>query len=176
MRTEHEIIQFLNDWIVLVLPVSIVVIRLALFKFAGESEEVYRNLFAIPQDLIFIAVSFILAGLSRTIPAFAMRYSSDREADLAGLLLILGLLVVAWGLCWTNKRVTILQQNFRVSWEQIGRWKATQETSSWKNAPPEIASRLLWAVVYIILISITVAVELLVACWAVAESLKRIQP
>ena len=176
MKIEHGIIQFLNSWIVLVLPISIVVIRLGLFKFAGEMEEVYRNLFAIPQDLIFIAVSFVMAGLSRTIPAFATHYSSDREADLGGVLLIILLLLVAWMLCWTNKIVTILQQNFRVSVEQIGRWQKTDTNASWKNAPPEVASRLLWAVVYVLMISIIVAFELLVACGAVGESLLHIQP
>jgi hypothetical protein len=176
MKTEHQIIQFLNAWIILILPLSIVVIRLGLFKFAGEITEVYRNLFAIPQDLVFIAVSFIMAGLSRTIPAFAMHYSSDREADFAGVLHLIVLLLIAWGLCWSNKIVNILQQNFRVSVDQIERWRKTNENVSWKDTPPEIGSRLLWAVVYVLLISITVAIELLIACGAVGESLRHIQP
>ena len=176
MRTELAIIKFLGDWIVIVLPVSVALIRILLFKFAGEFDEVYRNLFSVPQDLIFIAVSFILAGVSRTIPAFAARYGSPQQADLMGTLHIVVLLAIAWGLCKSNKLVMSLQQNFRVSWEQIDRWKKQQDGFAWKNAPPEISGRLLWSVVYIILISIIVAVELLVACGAVGESLQHIQP
>jgi hypothetical protein len=176
MKIEQAIIKFLSDWIVLVLPISVALIRLGLFRFAGEAEEVYRNLFSVPQDLVFIAVSFILAGLSRTIPAFAAHYKNDRDADLMGALHIFGLLGIAWLLCKSNKYVIVLQRNFRVSWTQINRWRKQQESFNWKNVPPEIGSRLVWSVVYICLISIIVAIELLIACASVGESLQRIQP
>jgi hypothetical protein len=176
MKLELVMIQFLKHWIVLVLPLTVVLVRLGLFKFAGELDDLYRNLFAIPQDLIFIAVSFILAGLSRTIPAFAMRYPSDRDADIGGVIHLLILLAIAWALCKTNKLATTLHRNFRVSWKQVNRFKSRASNFSWRTVPPEISGRLLWGIAYMAIIGIIVATELLISCFAVAESLQRIQP
>ena len=71
------------------------------FKFAvrwttrEQLKDVFRSLLTLPLDFIFIAVGLMLAALARRLPQFAARYSSDREADLHGAILMVALFLVA---------------------------------------------------------------------------------
>lgn len=174
MYYEQRVVVFLQNWIVLVLPVTIVLLRLLLYRFAGDKEEMYRNLLTIPQDLTFIAIGFILAGVSRTIPSFATQYNSDKAADLSGFLHILVYLVVAWVITRLHALLTIVTRNLRVCWEQITRYR-NQEEFSWKNAPPYVSLRLLWSVFYACGIGLILVTELLIGAATLAESLQHIK-
>jgi hypothetical protein len=72
-----------------------------------------------------------------------------------GVLHIVILLFIGWILVLANKFVMALMQNFRVSWDQINRWRVAQTDFNWKSIPPHVAAKLSLAVLYIILRALT---------------------
>jgi hypothetical protein len=174
MGFEHAVISFLNRWVVVVLPISILLLRLLFFRLAGNFEEMHRNLFALPQDLVFVAISFILAGVSRSIPGYAKHYVSDTAADLAALLQIVIMVGFAWFLSKTDKMVNTFHQNLTVGWRQIEREKR-KENFSWSTASATVRSKLGLCALYVICIGIMMLVELCVGAGCVVYSLKAIE-
>ncbi len=130
----------------------------------------------IPQDLVFIAIGFLLAGISRTIPAFAAQYGSDTKTDLMGFLHIVAYIGVAWILTLCDKVLRIIIQNLRTAWEQIKRFRHQLEFKGWKDAPPGISNRLLLMVLYACGVGIILLTELVLGAGTVAESLQHIMP
>lgn len=171
---EQRIIHLLNEWVVVVLPITVVLLRLALFRMSGQMEEMYRNLFAIPQDLVFIAVSFVLAGVSRTIPAYAKHYPSDNAADLASILQVLLFLLLAFIVMKMQESVTFFYQRMVVCWKQI---KRHDQGKRHKDEPVSryVSVRLFTTFIYVLFISMLIMVEVLIGGGCVAYSLQLIK-
>jgi len=174
MGFEHVAVDFLNRWIIVVLPISILLLRLLLFRLAGDFEEMHRNLFAIPQDLVFVAISFILAGVSRTIPAYAKHYESDTTADLTALLQIGVLIAIAWFLSKTDKMVNIFHQNLTVCWRQVERERKKTDFS-WSSASAAVRSKVGLSAIYVMCIGMMLIVELVLGSGCIIYSLKVIE-
>lgn len=121
MGIEHRVIEILHRNLPVVLPFTIVGLRLLVKWMAHEEPKlIFRSVLQFPIDLMFIAVGLVLAGLARTIPAFAGRFGSDKDADLAGALMLCGLVLVGVLLTVMDRGVRVLWQKFYTAWQQIG--------------------------------------------------------
>jgi len=58
----------------------------------------------------------LLAAVARRIPAFTSHYQSDKEADFAGVVLGVGLIVAACLITWMDRGVRLLWQKFYAGW------------------------------------------------------------
>jgi hypothetical protein len=80
------------------------------------AKDIFKSILVIPLDLIYVAFGLLLAGISGRIPAFVTHYESSKDADRAGMVLCVGLFIVACVLTWLDRALRLLWQKFYAAW------------------------------------------------------------
>lgn len=156
MDIERQLIGLLHRNVPVALPCVVLLFRLLVKWMAREeAKQIFRSVLVVPLDLTFIAVGLVLAGLARTIPTFATKYPSDREADLGGALILFMLLLVAVLLTVFDRWVRVLWEKFYTAWQQIGdrdqlrlRFMDDKPTPNQRPADFPVVARMSWMLVY----------------------------
>lgn len=114
---ERVIIQFYAHNLVVALPLTILTIKIVVRFFTREpAKDIFRSVLVLPLDLIYVAFGLLLAGMAGRIPTFTSHYGGIKEADLAGIVLCLGLFAVACCVTWMDRAVRLLWQKFYAAW------------------------------------------------------------
>lgn len=159
MNIETLVLSFLRSHVNIVIPLAIMALRLVVLRLAGDMKEMFRTLFSVPMDLVFISISLVLAGLARTIPGFANRYQSPSEADLAGTVLLLALIVIAVFFSYIDRFNRVVAESFHVALQQIKRF-TEQPEFKWKEPSLSVGFRLVFAVLYLVVLVLAFGLEL----------------
>ncbi len=163
MAVEKVAVEILRRNLVVAIPFTILGLRLLVRWVAREEpKEVFRSLLTLPLDLMFIAMTLVLAGLGRLAPKFAAHYDSDRDADLAGALLLISLVFLAALLTYFGRALRVVWQKFFAAWQQLRR-KMEQPRFKWEGADVSVRGRLLWMVGYWVTIVLLFSGQLLLA-------------
>lgn len=136
MRIEEQIADLFKLCLPLALPVLNLFMRLVLNVISKDITGIHRRLFALPEDLIFMAMALETAGIAGVIPAFTVFYTSrGHDPVRMGLAVCLALFGVAllshW---WSRTQVQTRFQNVYISgYEVEKRIKRARRT---KSTPP----------------------------------------
>jgi hypothetical protein len=135
---EHAIMMFYVHNVVVALPLTILITKLVVrFVTREPAKDVFRSVLVLPLDLVYVALGLLLAGIARRIPAFVSHYQNDKEADFAGIVLCLGLFVVACLLTWMDRGVRLLWQKFYAAWS-LGKQTHPEEQQMLLLGQPEV--------------------------------------
>jgi hypothetical protein len=175
MHLELRLIELLDKYLIVAIPFTVLALRLLVRWLAREEpREVFRSIVTLPIDLMFISMSLVLTGLARLQPKFALNYGSDRNADLAGAILLIGLVTIASLLTYIGRGVRLLWQKSYAAWQQIiTRRKEVEEKQQafdWRDNG--IAFRLYWLLGYWIMMIILVSIQLVVSVGALEYILR----
>lgn len=163
MGLEKIAVELLRRNLIVAIPFTILALQLLVRWVAREeAKDFVRGLLTLPLDLMFIAMSFVLAGLARLTPKFAAHYGSDRNTDLAGAILLICLVLLAAALTYCGRGVRVLWQKFFAAWQQLQR-QTRQPEFKWKDAGTPVAGRLFWMVGYWVMIVVLQSAQLLVS-------------
>jgi hypothetical protein len=114
---EHAIMLFYVRHITVALPLTILIIKIVVrFVTREPAKDIFRSVLVLPLDLVYVAFGLLLAGMARRIPAFAIHYQTDKEADFAGIVLCLVLFVAACLITWFDRFIRLLWQKFYAAW------------------------------------------------------------
>jgi hypothetical protein len=174
MRFELWLIARLDEYLIVAIPFTVLALRLLVRWIAREQpREVFRSIVTLPIDLMFISMSLVLTGLARLQPKFALNYGSDRNADLAGAILLVILVFLASLLTYLGRGVRILWEKSYAAWQQIAaRRQQLEEQHSFDWRDNGIAFRLFWLLGYWIMMIILVSIQLLVSVGALEYILR----
>jgi hypothetical protein len=175
MRFELWLITLLGKYLIVAIPFTVLALRLLVRWIAREQpREVFRSIITPPTDLMFISMSLVLTGLARLQPKFAHNYGSDRNADLAGAILLVVLVFIASLLTYFGRGVRLLWQKSYAAWQQIvdRRQEAEEKQQAFDWRDNGIAFRLFWLLGYWVMMIILVSIQLLVSVGALEYILR----
>jgi hypothetical protein len=115
---EETLIALLQANVALAIPIVLLILKLVVLRVAGDADELFRSLIALPLEVVFIAIGLVIAGLGRTIP-FAAHYRSGTDADLAGTIIIIALAAILAVLNRINRYLHVLLQKFFTAMDSI---------------------------------------------------------
>jgi hypothetical protein len=113
---EGPLVQFLRANIAVVLPLFILFLKIVVLRISGDVKELIHSIVITPMEVLLIALGFVFAGLSRTVP-FEAQLQSDTEKDLAGTVLIFlisGLLAVMYR---ANRKAVLYFEKYTIALE-----------------------------------------------------------
>jgi hypothetical protein len=88
MPFEEQLAGWIGRNIAIFIPCFNLALRLFLNFLIRDTPGTFRRLFALPEDLIFISLSFVFAGMGGLIPSFTLHYSSHHSSpEVAGSIL-----------------------------------------------------------------------------------------
>jgi hypothetical protein len=175
MHFELWLISLLDKYLIVAIPFTVLALRLLVRWLAREEpREIFRSIVMLPIDLMFISMSLVLTGLARLQPKFALTYGSDRNADLAGAILLLVLVIIASVLTYVGRGVRLLWQKSYAAWQQIvvrrQEVEEGQEGFDWRD--DGIAFRLFWLLGYWVMMIILVSIQLFASVGALEYILR----
>jgi hypothetical protein len=175
---ERLIMEFYIHNVVVALPLTILTIKL-LVRFVSRepAKDIFRSVLVLPLDLIYVAFGLLLAGMARRLPAFVTHYPNDKEADFAGMLLGVGLFVVACLITWMDRGVRLLWQKFYAAWNLSRRPQNDEQQMLLPGQP--VAKRAsiiyLWMFAYWALMIPITFLEAILSVESLGGILKRLQ-
>lgn len=173
MYLEKVLIAFLQRHVNVVIPISIMALRLIVLRLAGDLKEMFRTLFSVPMDLMFISISFVLAALARVLPAFVNRFASPTEADLAGTILVLVLIGLAVAFSYIDRLNRVVSQSFYIALQQLRKY-TQQPGFKWSEPDLSVSGRVLFALIYLVALVISFGLELFVSIAALSYVLQQV--
>lgn len=177
---EHVLMMFYIHNIVIALPLTLLVIKIAVrFVIREAAKDIFRSLLTVPLDFVYIAMGLLLAGIARRIPTFATHYKTDKEADFAGAFLLLGLFIVACLITSIDRFVRLLWQKFYAAWNLSKEFRITKNQMALPDqTPPEIKKAgivYVWIFTYWAMMIPFVFLEVVIAVECLGGILKRLQ-
>jgi hypothetical protein len=177
---EHVLMMFYIHNIVIALPLTLLVIKIAVrFVIREPAKDIFRSLLTLPLDFVYVAMGLMLAGIARRIPAFATHYKTDKEADFAGAFFLLGLFVVACFITSIDRFVRLLWQKFYAAWNLSKEFRvAKKQLVLPDQTPPEIkkmAIVYIWIFTYWAMMVPFVFLEVVLGVECLGGILKRLQ-
>lgn len=169
---------FYSHNLVVALPLTILIIKLAVRFVTREApKDIFKSILVLPLDLIYVAFGLLLAGLARRIPAFAAHYTSDKEADFAGIVFCLILFVAACLVTWTDRGVRLLWQKFYAAWKLTKQVQAEGKQMLLPGHPTIRKDTVvyLWMFMYWSLMVPLVLFEVILAVQCLGSIVRRIQ-
>jgi hypothetical protein len=111
------------------------------------------------------------------IPAFTAHYGGIKEADLAGIVLCLGLFVGACCVTWMDRGVRLLWQKFYAAWNLAKQVPNDEKQMMLPGQPPirRVSVIYLWMFTYWPLMISIIFLEFVVSVEALGGILKRLQ-
>ncbi len=172
---ERSVLQFFRMNLVLVIPLFVLSLKL-LIRYASREDvrEILRTIPSLPLDLTLIAISLMLTAFARITPAYFEKFDSQQDAYSWAAFVLFGLFVSGVVLnrliCWSR---TSGQKLYAAS-KQL-REKRLQPAYDPKSPSIEIAGRMLWALVYCLVLALLVGLEMLISMGTLAYVLHLIR-
>lgn len=113
---ENAIVDFLRSNVAVVIPLFILFLKIVVLRISGDVEELIHSLVIMRMEVLLIAIGFVLAGLSRTVP-FESRLLTDTRKDLTGAVLLFIISIILAVMYRVNKRVIVYFERFSVAME-----------------------------------------------------------
>lgn len=175
---ERVIIQFYAHNLVIALPLTILTIKIVVRFFTREpAKDIFRSILVLPLDLVYVAFGLLLAGMAGRIPTFTSHYGGIKEADLAGIVLCLGLFAVACCVTWMDRGVRLLWQKFYAAWNLAKQARNDENQMTLPGQPliRRVSVIYLWIFTYWALMIPIIFLEAIVSVEALGGILKRLQ-
>jgi hypothetical protein len=95
VRVEEYIARWIRDWLYISLPLFNLLLRLFLNIVSDNRIGMMRRIFALPEDLMFVSLSLLFAGMAGIIPSYSAHYRAHGISPiLAGAVLaFIGVLI-----------------------------------------------------------------------------------
>jgi len=176
----HLLVNTFRHNIILTLPVLVLLFKFAVRWTTREPlKDVFKSLLTVPLDFVYIAIGILLAGLSRRIPQYASKFSSDREADFYGAVFVFLLFI---GACV----VTIFDRKVRLCWQKSFAaldllkdypqlpLKTTETDEKTSIFGDEYIKTLVWLVFYWIFMILMFMLECVISVFALGGIVKQV--
>lgn len=124
--------QYLRDNIAVMLALALVIIKMVLVRLVADKESQIRSIARFPEELAYITLSFLIAGLNGDLRAFKVYFSDSQHptSDIVVLVLI-SLVLCAW--------VHFIDSRFVVP--HLERWRAAELVIDEKISKQEAKKR-----------------------------------
>jgi hypothetical protein len=160
---ETEFIRALRMHLNVVIPVATLLVKVLIRMFSREEfAEVMRSVANLPLELMLIAMSFMLSALSGMSDAYIARFSNQSDADLFATLVIISIFFMSLIINRLIRFLKVLVGKLFFAFKQH-RELVAQPTIPGTVPGIAIAGRVLWAMVYCILM-----VLVLVLCFGIS--------
>src|SRR5271165_6252477 len=114
---EQLVIATYRRHLIVALPLTILAFKLIVRVIAREpKKDVFRSLFVLPLDFIYIAMAVLLAAAARRDPVLVAYYGSDLDTDMAVVLQMVWLIAVAIAITICDRWARILWGKFFAAW------------------------------------------------------------
>jgi hypothetical protein len=173
---ENPIVQFLRSNIAVVIPLFILFLKIVVLRISGDVKELIHSIVVTPMEVLLIAMGFVFAGLSRTVP-FEVHLKTDTERDLAGTVIILVISIILVVMYRTNHKAILYFQKYTVALEN-SRLQEKQGNLIFmpnRHATPLIEWSTAWAVGYFMSAVLIWIMNLMVAIFVLWQTMLRIQ-
>lgn len=148
---ETEVVRALRMHLNIVIPIATLLVKVLIRVFSREEvAEVMRSVANLPLELMLIAMSFMLGALSGMSDAYINRFADCRDADLWSVLAIIGIFFLSLFINRLTMFIRILSGKLFVAVKQY-RALVAQPTIPGTIPTIAIAGRVLWAMVYCIM-------------------------
>jgi hypothetical protein len=172
---EGPLVQFLRANIAVVIPVFILFLKIVVLRISGDVNELIHSIVITPMEVMLIALGFVFAGLSRTVP-FETQLHGDTEKDLAGTVLIFVISALLAVMYRANRKVVLYFEKYTVALEN-SRLQERQGNLVFMPNPDMPYGRewgTAWAVGYFVLAVLIWTANLMLAIFALWQTLARI--
>lgn len=158
---EAQAIQLLRLHLTIVIPFTVLILRILIRVFSREDyKDILRGLGSWPLDLMVIAMSFMLTALAGFSRSYVSKFKSQHDADLWAVASIACIFLLSVAVNRLLKWNQILAGKLYVAFQQIQR---IQPGAGQKTPSIEVVGRILWAMVYCIVMALV-----LVCCFGIA--------
>ena len=165
---EQSALQFFRKNLVIVIPIFVLCLKL-LIRYASREDvkQILRTLPSLPLDLTLISISLMLAAAARITPAYFDKFDSPEDAYAWAALALFGLFV-------SGVFLNVLIGWSRTSGQKL--YAACKQLSERRLQPGydpkspgiEIVGRMLWALVYCLVLVLLIGLEMLVSMGTLA--------
>jgi hypothetical protein len=167
---EHFVINLYKHNLALALPLTILGIKMVVRTVAREpAKDIFRSILTMPLDFVYIAIGLLLTGIARRLPNFAAHYQSDKEADFAGAILLLGLIFGAVVITWLDRRLRLFWQKFYAAWNLVKTSKQMTLPGQENVVSRTTAMTLMWMTLYWAIMIPILFAEILIALKALGS-------
>jgi len=176
---ERVVMSLYAHNLIVALPLTILFIKLLVRFFTREpSKDLFRSVLTLPLDLVYIAFGILLSAMAGRIPSFAARYSNEKEATFAGIILCLELFAAACVITWLDRSVRLLWQKFFSAWSLVKQIQGTTAAQLQLPGTPSIQKITVvyvWIFIYWILMVPLVFIQAAISVESLGGILKRLQ-
>jgi hypothetical protein len=175
---ERAALNLFTHNIAVALPITILVLKLFVrFVTREPAKDIFKSILVLPLDLVYVAYGLLLAGIAGRIPAFAAHYETPREADFAGLVLGVGLFLIACLITWLDRFARLLWQKFYAAWSLARSTGESQQMTlpNIRETPRLTTLALSWMFLYWAVMVPTLFLKLFLSLESLGGILKRLQ-
>ena len=166
----HAIRTHLN----VVIPVATLLVKILVRVFSREEfREVLRTITNLPLELMLIAMSFMLGALSGISGSYVSRFSNQSDADLFAMVLIIFIFFLCLAISRLTRFLRILGGKLFFAIKQYRELIAQPTIPGTTNVAT--AGRILWAMVYCLLVSLVLFLSFGISVTTLAYVLHLIQ-
>jgi hypothetical protein len=172
---ETEFVRALRIHLNVVIPVATLLTKVLIRVFSREEfAEVMRSVANLPLELMLIAMSFMLGALSGMSDSYVSRIGNQSDADLFAAIVIIGIFFLSLIINSLSRFLKVLAGKLFVAFQQY-RALAAQPTIPGAVPNVAIAGRILWAMVYCMLMAIVLVLGFGISTFTLAYVLHLIQ-
>lgn len=172
---EPEFIHALRMHLNVVIPVTTLLVKVLIRVFSREEfAEVMRSIANLPLELMLIAMSFMLGALSGMSDAYIARFSNQSDADLFAAILIIVIFLLSLLINRFMRFLKILVGKLFFAFKQYRELMA-QPTIPGTIPSIAIGGRVLWAMVYCMLMVVVLLLSFGISVLTLAYVLHLIQ-
>jgi hypothetical protein len=172
---ETGFIHALRTHLNVVIPCATLLVKILVRTFSrDEIKEVIRSVFNLPLELMLIAMSFMLAALSGLLNGYIARFPKQSDADLYAAIVVGAIFFVSIPVNKLNRFSMIVAEKLYIAIKQYG--ELSKEPLLPGTEPSRaILGRIMWAMLYCILMVLVILLSFGIAISALAYVLHLVQ-
>lgn len=150
---EAGFIHALRTHLIVVIPVTTLLVKVLVRVFSREEfNEVIRTVTNLPLELMLIAMSFMLGALSGISANYPLRFANQSDADLFAVAAIIAIFFLCLAIDGLTRFLRTLGGKLFIAFKQYQELVAQPTIPGTTNVAT--AGRILWAMVYCILMAL----------------------
>jgi len=172
---EEQIVRALRMYLIVVIPVAVLLVKMLIrIVSRDEFKEIVRSITNLPLELMLIAISFMLGALSGLSPDYPARFTGQSDADLFAVLVIMCVFFLSILVNGLTRFLRTLSGKLFFAFKQY-RELIAQPIIPGTVPNVEVVGRILWAMVYCILMALMLLSSFAISITTLAYVLHLIQ-
>jgi hypothetical protein len=173
---EDPLVRLLRSNMAVVIPLFILFLKIVVLRISGEVKELIHSIVITPMEVLLIALGFVFAGLSRSVP-FELQFQTDTDKDLACTIIIVAISIILAAMYRANRKAILCFEKFTIALEN-SRLQEKQGNLLFMPKHEKISANewnIAWAVAYFMIAVLIWLANLGIAVFALWQVLLRIK-